>query len=67
MNKLKIIKRATNLSDNKSLILHPASTIFYEFSPEMRIELGVPDTMIRLSPGIEDTGDLNNISEEALN
>ena len=28
MNQLKIIRRATNLNDNKTLIIHPASTIY---------------------------------------
>ncbi len=58
MDKLKIIRRATNLNDNKTLILHPASTIFSEYSPEELKVLNVPDTMIRLSVGIEDVEDL---------
>lgn len=58
MDKLKIIRRATNLNDNKTLILHPASTIFSEYSPEELKALHVPDTLIRLSVGIEDVEDL---------
>ena len=58
MNNLQIIRRATNLNDNKTLILHPASTIFCEYSPELKAEMGVRETMIRLAVGIEDAGDL---------
>ena len=58
LNRLTIIRRATNLFDNKTLIMHPASTIFCEFSNEARADMGIPDTLIRLSLGIEDVEDL---------
>src|SRR3972149_167880 len=58
MNSLEIIRRATNLNDNKTLILHPASTIFCEYGPELKAEMGVRETMIRLAVGIEDADDL---------
>ena len=68
MDSLKIIRRATNLNDNKTLIIHPSSTIFSEFSDEDKLKLGVTDSMIRLSVGIEDiedlTSDINNGLEE---
>jgi O-acetylhomoserine (thiol)-lyase len=58
MNNLKLIRRATNLNDNKTLIIHPASTIYCEYPPEVRKELGVSDTLIRLAVGIEEPEDL---------
>ena len=58
MNKLKLIKRATNLFDNKTLAIHPASTIFGTFSPEVRHEMNVSDNTIRISIGLEDVEDL---------
>ena len=58
MNKLQIIRRATNLNDNKTLIIHPASTIYAEFSEAERTEVGIRDTMMRLSVGIENVEDL---------
>lgn len=66
INALKIIRRATNLNDNKTLIIHPASTIFSEFDKEKRTELGIRDTMIRLSVGIEDLEDLKFDIKQAL-
>jgi len=66
MNKLQIIRRATNLNDNKSLIIHPYSTIYQEFSKEYRSNSGIRDTMLRLSVGIENVDDLIADIEEAL-
>lgn len=58
LNKLKLIRRATNLFDNRSLILHPASTIYVGFTPQQRAEMDVRDTTIRLSVGLEDADSL---------
>lgn len=58
MNKLKLVKRATNLFDNKTLAIHPASTIFGNFAPEVRKTMNVSDNTIRISVGLEDTEDL---------
>lgn len=58
MDGLKLIKRATNLNDNKTLILHPASTIFCEYSSREKEEMGVGESMLRLSVGIEDIEDI---------
>jgi len=60
MNGLKLIKRATNLFDNKSLAIHPASTIFGTFPASVREEMDVRDTTIRLSVGLEDVDELLN-------
>jgi O-acetylhomoserine (thiol)-lyase len=66
MNRLKIIKRATNLNDNKTLIIHPASTIFCEYTPELKAQMGVRETMMRLAVGIEDTEDIISDIKQAL-
>ena len=66
MNKLKIIRRATNLNDNKSLIIHPYSTIYAEFPESYREEAGIRPGMMRLSVGIEAAEDLMEDIEQAL-
>jgi len=66
INKLKIIRRSTNLQDNRTLILHPSSTIFCEYNDELKKEMGVRETMIRLAVGIEDTEDLIKDIKNAL-
>ena len=60
LNKLQLIRRSTNLNDNRTLILHPASTIFCEYDAQLKEEMGVRASMIRLSVGIEDIEDLIN-------
>jgi len=58
INNLRLIRRATNINDNKSLIIHPASTIFADCSLEEKAEMGVTEGLIRLSVGIEHPADL---------
>jgi O-acetylhomoserine (thiol)-lyase len=60
MNNLELIRRATNVYDNKTLILHPASTIYCDFDQKSRESLNVRDVTLRLSLGIEDIGDLKS-------
>lgn len=67
LNRLKIIRRATNLFDNKSLIIHPESTIYGPLSPEYKKMVEVPDDMLRLSVGLERIGDLKADILQALN
>ena len=66
MNKLQIIRRATNLNDNKSLIIHPHSTIYAEFTEEERVAACINDRMMRLSVGIENVTDIIGDIEAAL-
>lgn len=66
INGVKLIRRATNLQDNRSLILHPASTIFCEYDDKLKDEMGIRDTSIRLAVGIEDTQDLISDIQQSL-
>ncbi|WP_439182342.1 aminotransferase class V-fold PLP-dependent enzyme [Carboxylicivirga taeanensis] len=65
-NRLKVMRRATNLNDNKTLIIHPESTIYAEFSEQEKREMDVRPTMMRLSVGIEDIEDLIGDFTQAL-
>lgn len=67
LNKLKVIRRATNLFDNKSLAIHPASTIFGTFTPDVRKQMHVSDCTVRLSIGLESVDDLFADIVQALN
>ncbi len=66
INHLKLIHRATNLFDNRSLAIHPASTIFGGFTDEQRQSMDVLDTTIRFSVGLEDVDDLFEDIKQAL-
>ena len=57
-NALQIFKISNNLGDAKSLITHPATTTHQRLTPEVRAELGIFDTSLRLSIGLEDVDDL---------
>ncbi len=67
INHLKLIRRATNLFDNKSLAIHPASTIFGPFTDQQREAMDVLDTTIRFSIGLEDVDDLFEDISQAFN
>lgn len=66
MDSLTIIRRATNLFDNKSLAIHPESTIYGTFSPEMKRVIGIAPNLIRISVGLEAFEDLAADIEGAL-
>ncbi len=66
LNRLRLIHRATNLFDNRTLAIHPASTIFGLF-PEQQLEkMNVRQTTIRLSVGLEAVDDLLEDIQQAL-
>jgi len=66
MNRLRLIRRATNLFDNKSLAIHPASTIFGTFTEETRRSMGIGQQTVRLSIGLEHVDDLFEDIRQAL-
>lgn len=66
LNRLRLIHRATNLFDNRTLAIHPASTIFGLF-PERQLQIiDVRQTTIRLSVGLEAPEDLLDDIRQAL-
>jgi len=65
-NSTEIFKLVVNIGDSKSIITHPASTTHQQLSPEELIDAGVPAGLVRLSVGIEDTGDLIEDLTKAL-
>lgn len=67
MNALRVIDISNNLGDSKSLITHPASTTHRRLSPEVQAEMGISDSVLRLSVGLEYAGDLLADIEQALN
>lgn len=57
-NALKIVKISNNLGDAKSIITHPATTTHQRLSLEARLEMGIPEGLLRFSVGLEDVEDL---------
>ena len=66
INRLKYVKIATNIGDVRTLVIHPASTIYLHSNWEAREAAGVFDDSIRVSVGIEDAEDLIRDFTEAI-
>ncbi len=63
---LKLAKNLANLGDVRTLVIHPASTIYRDFSGKSQIEAGVYPDLIRVSVGIEGIEDIISDFESAL-
>jgi O-acetylhomoserine (thiol)-lyase len=58
LNRLDIAISASNLGDTRTLVIPVAHTIFFEMGAERRASMGIADSLIRVSVGIEDAADL---------
>jgi len=65
-NRLQLFVIAEGLGGVESMIGHPPTMSHNSLLPEEREFLGIPDNMIRLSPGIENADDLIADLEQAL-
>jgi O-acetylhomoserine (thiol)-lyase len=66
LNRLKLGVPASNLGDTRTLVIPVAHTIFYEMGPERRASMGIAESLIRVSVGIEDTADIVADFQQAL-
>src|SRR5450759_2466019 len=58
---------AVSLGDLDTLVEHPATMTHGKIAPEERLEMGIPDGLIRVSVGIEDVNDIIADFDQALN
>ena len=66
LDAMQIIDISNNLGDSKTLATHPATTTHQRFTPEQREELGIRESTVRLSIGLEDRTDLIDDLDQAL-
>ena len=66
LNRLDVVVKSSNLGDNRTLAIPVAETIYYEMGPERRASMGIADSLIRISTGIEDVEDLLADFDQAL-
>jgi O-acetylhomoserine (thiol)-lyase len=66
LDKLKNVVCSSHLGDTRTLAIPVAHTIFYEMGAERRAEMGIADSLIRVSTGIEDADDLLEDFGQAL-
>ena len=55
-----------NLGDSRSIITHPATTTHGRLNAEQRESMGITDSLVRLSIGLEDAADLISDLDQAL-
>ncbi|GII98532.1 O-succinylhomoserine sulfhydrylase [Sediminihabitans luteus] len=66
LDALRIVDISNNLGDAKSLVTHPATTTHRKLGPEGRAAVGIAETTVRLSVGLEDPLDIIEDVEQAL-
>ena len=66
LNALQVIDISNNLGDSKSLITHPASSTHRRVGEEIRAQMGISDSLVRLSVGLEHPTDLIKDLEQSL-
>ncbi|MBV8778995.1 MAG: PLP-dependent transferase, partial [Alphaproteobacteria bacterium] len=58
LDALRLVDISNNLGDSKSLVTHPATTTHSRLKPEERAALGIGDSLVRFSAGLEAEADL---------
>jgi len=66
LDALRVVTLSTHLSDNRTLAIPVANTIFFELGEPGRMEMGISPGLVRLSVGIEDIEDLTADFAQAL-
>ena len=66
LNRLELGIPASNLGDTRTLVIPVAHTIFFEMGAERRASMGIAESLIRVSAGIEETADLLEDFKQAL-
>jgi O-acetylhomoserine (thiol)-lyase len=66
LDRMQLAISTTNLGDNRTLVIPVAHTIFFEMGAQRRAEMGIADSLIRVSVGIEDSEDLLHDFSQAL-
>ena len=66
LRRLRIIRPAVSLGGVETLICAPAATSHAKISPEERRRIGISDSLLRLSVGIEDVDDLIADLDQAM-
>ena len=66
LDRLRVVVLSSNLGDNRTLAIPVAQTIYWEMGPARRAEMGIADSLVRVSVGIEDRDDLLGDFRHAL-
>lgn len=66
LDALELVIKSSHLGDNRTLAIPVAQTIFWEMGLAKRQKMGISESLVRISVGIEDYADLQADFEQAL-
>ena len=66
LNALELVDISNNIGDARSLCCHPWTTTHYGVSPDVRLDMGVDEGLLRINIGLEDVRDVIADLEQAL-
>ena len=66
LDALRVVDISNNLGDAKSLVTHPATTTHRKLGAAGRAAVGIAESTVRLSVGLEDPADLRDDLDQAL-
>ena len=66
LNRFKLMTLAESLGGVETLVCHPATMTHASVPPERRAAIGLSDSLVRISAGIEDIEDLKEDLAQAL-
>ena len=65
-NKIKLCSLSANLGDTRTIVTHPASTTHSKLSEKDRLKVGITNSLVRISVGLENMDDIIDDLDQAL-
>ncbi|MBK8566570.1 MAG: PLP-dependent transferase [Saprospiraceae bacterium] len=66
LNSVKLCSLSANLGDTRSIVTHPASTTHAKLTEQARQDVGITNSLVRVSVGLEHIDDIINDIDNAL-
>ena len=66
LGRLRVARCATSLGGPETIVCHPSTSAHASLTPEEKVAVGVTEGLLRVSVGLEDTGDVVADFERAL-
>ena len=66
LGRLRVARCATSLGGPETIVCHPSTSTHASLTPEEKVAVGVTEGLLRVSVGLEDTGDVVADFERAL-
>lgn len=66
LNNIKLCSLSANLGDTRTIVTHPASTTHSKLTQKERLEVGITDSLVRVSVGLEHINDVIEDLDKAL-